>query len=43
MDKHILKNLSWNASLDSQKEAINKLAVMDNLNPSDKQPQGKEY
>lgn len=44
MDKHIFKNLSWNASLDGQKEAINKLALMDNLNPSDLiQPQGKEY
>lgn len=44
MDENIFKNLSWNASLDCQKKAINELASMDNLNPSALiQPLGKEY
>lgn len=44
MDENILKNLSWNASIDSQKKAINELVSMANLNSSTLiQPSGKEY
>jgi hypothetical protein len=44
MDMNIFKNLSWNASLDSQMEAINEIVSMTNLNPNDLiQPIGKEY
>jgi hypothetical protein len=44
MDDNIFKNLSWNAPLDSQREAINKVASMFNLNPNVLiQPLGKEY
>lgn len=44
MDEKIFKNLSWNASTDSQMKAINDLTSMANLNPSTLiQPSGKEY
>lgn len=44
MDENIFENLSWNASLDCQKKAINELALMDNLNPNALiQPLGKDY
>ena len=43
MDENILKNLSWNASFDSQKRAISEIVSMINLNPNTLiQPLGKE-
>lgn len=33
MEDKIIKNLSWNAPLDCQKNAIDQIASMDNLNP----------
>jgi len=44
MEQDILINLNWNASLESQKRAINDLASMANINPNTLvQPIGKEY
>lgn len=44
MNKNIFTNLNCNASLDSQRIAINELALMSNLDPKTLlQPLGKEY
>lgn len=44
MDDNIFKNISWNASLDSQKSAVNELASMVNLNPNTLiQPLSEKY